>query len=77
MHIQETDRRMGSGASSAFDTMLGFSAEATTPGSRPPGGSHHHDDSVRWPLWKTLLFIVSVCGAFWTALIYAVLQLVS
>lgn len=28
-----------------------------------------YDDTVRWPLWKTVVVVIALCGAFWTAVI--------
>ncbi len=30
---------------------------------------------LRWPVWKSLIFILGVCGLFWTAIIYGLVQL--
>lgn len=77
MHAQETDRRLGASVGSSLDSMLGFSAEATSPRGRPPHNPRHHDDTVRWPLWKSFLFVVTFCGVFWTGVVTLVLRLLA
>lgn len=77
MHVQETDRRLGTGIGSSLDSMLGFSAEAASPRDRPPQAPRHHDDTVRWPLWKSFLFIITFCGAFWAGVTTLVIRLLA
>lgn len=35
----------------------------------------YYDDTVRWPLWKSALLVLGVCGAFWGGVIYLSLQI--
>jgi len=35
----------------------------------------YYDDTLRWPIWKTALLVVGVCGAFWGSVIYLCLQI--
>ena len=41
---------------------------------RPLSELPRYDDTVRWPIWKTSLLILGVCGAFWASVIYLALQ---
>jgi len=31
------------------------------------GETTGYDDTIRWPLWKTIVFVVGLCGSFWIA----------
>jgi len=26
-----------------------------------------YDDTIRWPVWKTIVFVVGLCSSFWIA----------
>lgn len=34
----------------------------------------YRDDTVRWPLWKTALFVLTVSGGFWGGIIYTAVR---
>ncbi|MEL7481222.1 MAG: hypothetical protein AAGJ29_06655 [Pseudomonadota bacterium] len=36
--------------------------------------SDGYDDTVRWPLWKTSLLLISFCGLFWAGVASIVIQ---
>lgn len=77
VHAQETDRRLGASVGSSLDSMLGFSTEATSPHGHPPKAPRHFDDTIRWPLWKSFLFVVTFCGAFWAGIATLVVRLLA
>ncbi|MEM9670238.1 MAG: hypothetical protein AAF950_15050 [Pseudomonadota bacterium] len=34
----------------------------------------YRDDTKRWPLWKTSLLVLLLCGGFWSAIIYTMIH---
>ncbi|MEL7128141.1 MAG: hypothetical protein AAGK23_01205 [Pseudomonadota bacterium] len=37
----------------------------------------YYDDTIRWPVWKTILLAVGVSAALWTAIIGLAVQFLS
>jgi len=40
-------------------------------------GGGRDPDTERWPAWKSALFVIVFCGAFWAGVAYLVSRLVS
>lgn len=39
------------------------------------GGPAPGDHDVRWPAWKSAVFVVGFCGAFWAGVAYLAFRL--
>ena len=50
-------------------------------GETPVNYAVHLDEAVfaddKWPAWKVTVFVVAVCGAFWTGLAYLLVRLLA
>jgi len=66
--------------SSSFDARAGQRAPTATPSLASLTSLEnlpYRDDSERWPLWKTALLVLTVCGSFWTGVVYALIAALS
>lgn len=39
-------------------------------GSLARFGDNHGKDAERWPAWKSAVFVIGFCGAFWGGIAY-------
>lgn len=56
--------------------ILGLERRTTIPktNKNTKEKQEYYDDTVRWPIWKTALLVIGLCGAFWTGVGYIVLR---
>lgn len=57
--------------------MFGLDQRRTDTGSalQAEGTLGTHDDTVRWPIWKSATLVIGICGTFWVCAGAALLKL--